>query len=343
MKNIFILFLLTALTINCVAFIPNLNFDLKTSYNDNILQLSQNDKDNFIDNLKPDKFQIHSLDDVISSLKSEIVFRHKFFYNHTQKIKLSQKYEKFWHNSIKDNYNFRILIQQYLNRQINISFVYTCHPEIYVNHYKSVVDKGVYREFTYAKNVYQSILNLKLISFLSVRYKFEFSQLYFNEYFTEYDAKNVFNEFNIALSPSKNINVNFSYGYRDSDASGEEAYTDHPEITNLKNPSYEQNSYKSELRIKNFVWEKFALTLGFTYQEKYYKSPFESDEYHYARDEFVTVYNFSPKFVVNDFLQVALFGKYNLRKIRSPFDNVIRDKEYNNYQVGIAVDLNFNK
>jgi len=335
-----IILLLIAFAINCFAKVPVINFEMKNYYNDNILHLSESDKNSFKDNLKLDKFHIHSLDDIITSVKSEIVFKHKYFYNHTQKIKLSQKYEKFWFNQIKDNYSFYFTIQQYLNRRINFSISYFFYPKIYVNHYKSVLENGIYREFSYSKNVYQSVLRWKVLSFASLNYKFEFSQLYYNEYFTEYDADNLYNEIKLILSPASKIDYNVSYGYRDSKADGEGAYSGQIWITDLKDPSYELNSYRSVLRFRSFIFKQLDLNFGFTYQEKYYLSPIISDEYHYARDEFIKIYSISPKYTISKALKLSLFAKYTERAIRSPFSNVIRDKEYDNYQIGLNIALN---
>ena len=161
MKKI-ILFLFTISFLFAADF--SSKFDLKTTYNDNILNLSENDIARFNTAEETDKFVQKTLDDLILQPKIQLQIKEKIF-GHTNIQKFTVKYDKYLQNVFKDNFTFLFSTKQYLNRKINFSINYSYNPKLFVNRFDSVWDTAdVYRDFTYSKNEISSKIQYRLSS-----------------------------------------------------------------------------------------------------------------------------------------------------------------------------------
>jgi hypothetical protein len=304
------------------------------SYESNILALSDETRDEFSEQQNPEKFKIDSLDDWITSAGLLLEYKH-YIKKHTQLIRFSGNYEKYWNNSIKDNGYMGISVKQYFSRTFNIALYYYYYPEIYVNHYRSVLESSEYREFTYAKNSFFTIWSLKLTKTIEMRYRFDFDQLFYNEYFTEYDADNFTNALEIRWRAASHFLLTASYDYKMSRANGVDAYKN-SSITDLKDPSYNRNSYQLGFLFRDVIAD-IDVQLDFSYQEKYYDSSLPENTYHYGRDEFYKRAKIS--FSKNLSKQFRLQPEFEcqLRDVRSPFSQVVSDKEFDNYKIGFQI------
>nr|MBC8526159.1 hypothetical protein [Candidatus Cloacimonadota bacterium] len=222
MKNI-ILFLIVFICISAYSFAFDNEFSLNskiefaTYYNSNILKLSSENINEFKENLKPDRYHIKSVDDIVTSFRCELAFKHYFAFGHTQIDKIIFKYNKCWKNDLKDVKFIGAEVIQYFSKYFNISAKYFYFPYIYINHYYSLLDNGdVYRKFSYSKNVYRSGMNLKFVDLIHFGYQFEYSQNYYNKYFGEYDSDDFKHSFSITFFPYENIRMKFRYSYKQS-------------------------------------------------------------------------------------------------------------------------------
>ena len=192
---------------------------LETKYNNNILNLSQNDLDRFESGSEPDKFSLETSDDLITSAKLELNLKHQLMAGHTQINKIAIKYNKYLKNDFKSNYYLELTLIQFLSRKLNFRMYCYYYPEIYINRYDSVLDSGtIFRDFTYSKNHYISKVNYQLNSKFQFNYRFGFSQLFYNEYFTEYDAENIENGIGIIMTPASWIRIDSGYVFKISNA-----------------------------------------------------------------------------------------------------------------------------
>jgi hypothetical protein len=307
---------------------------LNNYYESNILSLSEYLKDEFSDNQNPAKYEINSIDDWITSASFSLQYRH-FIRKHTQIIRFNGTYNKFWNNSIKDNGYMGISVRQFFNKQFNIAVFYYYYPELYVAHYRSVLDQSQYRSFTYARNNFFTIWSLKLSKRFELRYRFDFDQLFYNKYFTEYDAENVTNKLDGRWQISSAIRFNAAYSYRISHAKAENAYQN-SSITDYKDPSYNLNSYEIGLLFPKLLID-IDLQIGFWYDEKFYKSLFSDNTYHYSRDEFSKKFQLSLTKEITKHWQLQPSFDYLIRTVRSPYQVVVRDKEFTNYKIGLQI------
>jgi len=92
----YIIIILILLTTSLVAknFTFNPGISVETTYNSNILSLSENDLKRFESGNEPDKFLLETSDDLITSAKVELNLKHKLLAGHTQINRFAVKYNK---------------------------------------------------------------------------------------------------------------------------------------------------------------------------------------------------------------------------------------------------------
>lgn len=344
MKNFLILICLVA-AFFVAAIDIYVDTDLETTYTNNVLKLSDHDLNRFESGEELDKFELETTDDLIFSALIKVGFKNYFIDGHTQRNELYFKYNSHLKNSFLDDGYLGYKFTQYLNRKINFELSYFYYPEIYVNRYSSELDNlNIYRDFTYSKNDYNAEVNWKAHSLLELTYRFGFSQLFYNKYFTEYDAVNFENRLTAELFPKAKIRTKISYRYKASDADGKAAFADPDAIDVIKNASYEANTYSvscSVPRLFSIGKRRFYFTAGIDYEQRYFTNDDEDDEYHFARDDYTFSADASLSFKLINKINLKLSGKFQQRNTDSPFSAVERDKNYDLYEVGLRLGRDF--
>ncbi len=343
MKKIFYLILI--LLISTILYSKEISFygkvDVKNYYCNNILKLSSHDISRFKDGNETEKFKIDTVDDFITSAKCGLGIRHKAIAGHTQIDQLEFKYNKYWNNGIKDDGNISFSIKQFFSRKLNITIGYSYYPEIYLNRYKSVLDEEErYKDFTYSKNAYNGRIFWNFHSRMNLKYELIFSQLFYNKYFTEYDADNFENLVGLDIKPDKNVRINLNYYYKNSNADAEEAFDDPENISVIKDASYKSNKYGMIISFPHLLLlfsKPLLLNSSFNYEIKYFQSENEKDEFHYARDDDIIELKANIKYSLNKKSKLSTFFKYEKRNASSPYKDVERDKTYSLYEIGFVL------
>ncbi len=338
-KYLILLIIITANLLTAQNFIFNSNFFLETTYNSNILNLSQKDLNRFESGKEPDKFFLKTSDDLITSAKVGLSLKHRLLAGHTQINKIAFKYNKYLSNSFEDNYYLEFSLKQFLSKKLNFGIYYYFYPEIYVNRYDSVLDhETIFRDFIYSKNNYIGKVSYKLNSKFQFNYKFGFSQLFYNEYFTEYDANNIENKIGIKIVPVSWISINSNYTYKISNAKTGDAFSNPEQVTIVKDPSYKADLFDLSInfpKIISLFSNPVNLGLSVRYEHFYFQSDNELNEYHYGREDKILAFNSNIKYKISEKISLKYFYKYKARKTNSPYTIVEVDKEYNLYQTGI--------
>jgi hypothetical protein len=172
------------------------NFGLGAGYDDNVLNYSDADLDQF-DSTTLDssgQFGIESKDDFILSPHAEIVYKTKAI-NHALHIGLDAGYNIFTKNDVKNYGNFGLWFREYLRKEAYLQLSAAYIPDYY---YRNLfINSG-----EYAKAKYDKIgLGAKLITTIvkgitgSISYRYENRN--FNDLFNERDLKS--NNFNAEL------------------------------------------------------------------------------------------------------------------------------------------------
>ncbi len=342
-KYLFLFIMIFASSLAAQNFIFYPNITLETKYNSNILNLSQSDLDRFESGNEPDKFSLETSDDLITSAKVELNLKHKLMAGHTQINRVAIKYDKFLKNSFEDNYYIEFALKQYLSKKLNFGFYYYYYPEIYVNRYDSVLDpENVFRNFTYSKNNYIGKINYILNLKYQFYYKFGFSQLFYNEYFTEYNAENFENGIGIRITPVSWIRIDSGYAFKISNAKAGDAFSDSQQVTIIKDASYQADIFDLSFYFPAVILvfnKPVNFNLSAKYEHFYFQAVNQIDEYHYRREDKIVTFNSDAKYKLSNNISLKCFYKYKFRDTGSPYTNVETDKEYNLYETGISIRL----
>jgi hypothetical protein len=337
---ILITFLLSAKGISFFA-----DAELETSYTNNVLKFSNHDLDRFDTGNETNKFHLETSDDMIISQKLEFGVKHYFMGGHTQTDKIILKFNKHFQNDILDDGYLGLNIKQFISRKLNFLLSYFYYPKIYVNRYKSVLENnGSYRDFTYSKNNYNASIKWETHTLFNLNYRLGISQLFYNKYFTEYDAVNMDNKITAEISPNGNIRTILAYEYKISNAAGEDAFNDPVTVDVIKDASYTANRYSISYVIPKLykISENYLyFQVGLDYEQRYFHSDIEVDEYHLNREDYTFSVDSSVSYKVTGKIGLKLSCKYEERNTRSPFSNVKRDKSFDLIQAGLRISYQF--
>jgi hypothetical protein len=206
------------------------NFGLGAGYDDNVLNYSDADLDQF-DSTTVDssgQFGIESKDDFILSPHAGIVYKTKAI-NHALHIGLDAGYNVFTKNEVKDYGNFGLWFREYLRKEAYLQFSATYTPDYY---YRNLfLNSG-----EYAKAQYDKIgLGAKVMSTVakgitgSLSYRYENRN--FNDLFNERDLKS--NNFNAELiyQPKRSYKIWGGYEYTIARGSGRDNSLDRRDVS----------------------------------------------------------------------------------------------------------------
>lgn len=337
------LIIVIALLVHLVSMAASLQleseFDLDLSYSNNILNLSEDDIDEFENNEKPDKYQIETLDDLITNFRYKLKAKNYWLGGHTQVLSISLDYDKYLENEMLDKLALAFGVNQYFSSKLNLEIKYSFSPEIYLRQYKSVLDDE-YHEFEYGRNGFQAILNWDLLKNLELSPRFDFTQLYYSEWFTEYDSNVLTFSLSADYKLSQRISTEFRFARRISNADAEDAFSNPENISVLKDASYDANIFSCKISVKKLPL-KSTLNLGYTHYQKFYSSDNDDDDYHIDRDDYQHTVNANIFMPLTKELKLKLHTDFTSRTTDSPYDYVTLDKEFDSWKMGITVSYDF--
>lgn len=317
------------------------NIFVETAYDNNILKLSSNDLVRFKNGYDPEKFSIKTSDDLITSAKVRLDLKHYKIAGHTQINRIALKYNKYWQNDFLDYLYLQFSLKQYLSKKFNFELDYYFYPRMFVNKYDSVLDDAThYRDFSYSKNSYIGKINYSYSYKFQINYKFEYSQLFYNKYFTEYDADNILNEIEIGVFPLDKLRIFTAYSYKISQANAANAFDDLQYVSQVKDASYKADMFALSADFPKLVviYAKLLdLNLKGKYERYFYQTDDQLDIYHYGRYDKVITLSSKLGFDLKKNVSLDLFYQYRFRNTSSPFLQVETDKTYNVSETGLAI------
>jgi hypothetical protein len=312
---------------------------IESTFNSNILKLSATDISRFKNENDTEKFKIDTVDDLIVTAKAMTSIKHTEFFGHTQIAKITLKYDKYISNEMKDEITIGFGLKQFFSRKVNVYLGYFYYPHIYVNRYRSVLDDAYY-DFTYTKNVYTGKLALKVHTKINMNYKFEFSQVYYDEYFTEYDANNLEHALGLTYLASQKVRIGARYSYKISTADGEDAFENPTEIDIIKDASYEANIYHLSFTFPD-VFFMNELPVDFSastrFEQRYFQSENAGDEYHLDRNDDIWQVKGYLEYSLSDKWKLCGSTRFEKRITDSPYSDVETEKEYDLYEMGLSI------
>jgi hypothetical protein len=309
---------------------------LDTWYTSNVLNLSEDDLDEYDAGTNPDKYTLDTSDDLITSARLWLDINHRCIFGHTSIQRIVLKFDKHWSNSDLDGGYIQAKYRQYLSKSVRLMADYFYYPEIYVNRYiPAIVGVDSYKDYTYGKNVWRGTLEWDVIKNLELSYRAEFSQKYYNEYFTEYDASGLEHRLSVTTSLFAPLRLSAYASYETDEADGADAYDSVEMVDQVKDASYDQNQFGMSLNAP--LARKWRVSLSADYQMRFYQSDVAGDTYHLGRDDYRTdlrVQITAPRLKK---IQIQPYWHVQKREVSSPFAQVKADKEYLAHEVGVSI------
>ncbi|MBN2460273.1 MAG: hypothetical protein JXB60_01590 [Candidatus Cloacimonetes bacterium] len=317
---------------------------LETRYDDNVLQLSEYHLREFGNNTNPDRYRIESSDDYISTARLELALKHYLLGGHTQRLNFRVEYDHYWRNSFMNCCSFGFSLTQYLNRQLSFQMGYSYDPDKYSDRFLSVLDtSGEYHDFTYDRNRYYAEIDWRPLPRIDLGYELDYSRLFFNEYFTEYDAALVTHNLRVKWDAMEYITVGMRYSYNTAAADAADAFPDPTAISLIKDATHQDDVYLFwwKCDLSPILKTELSLYNGFKYSEVYFQTENRDDTYHYSRRDCVKELHNYAELPLGNGITARVFLLSSWRSTSSVFPDVERDKEYNNLQTGIRFYYRF--
>jgi hypothetical protein len=304
-------------------------------YDSNILNLSEDSLDEFKNNVNNEKYDIETSDDLITAFRLHVE-KQNYLTGHTQNHRVLMKYNKYWQNPLKNNYYLGYEIQQFFSKKVNLKVAYYHFADIYLNNYTSNTENSdAYHHFTYDKNVWQAELFYKFAQHFSAEYKFQYSQLFHNKYFTDYDAEVWENGAEVRYYLPQKLRLRLAYNYKISEQ--EQLKLDYEDKVD---PSYEADVYFLGIRIPLHYRDAYFYNRT-TYEARFYSSKLEEDQYHIGRQDKKWKHESVVSFDLNKTIRAKFFYEVTRRYTDSYFDFVENDKQYESYEIGLSLTTTF--
>ncbi|MBN1970532.1 MAG: hypothetical protein JXR48_07175 [Candidatus Delongbacteria bacterium] len=304
------------------------------SYTNNVINLSDDDLDEFEGGEKEYKYDLESSDDIFLKLDAYYLFKYNFL-DHTQKLKFGADSEIYFKNQILNSTDLQFSLQQYINKNWNFIVGYTYKPNTYVNRYKCVVDDK-YHSMEYSKDGVDLRLNFQFMKNFEFSCETIFQRGFYNKYFTEYDYNSLDYMGQVSYNPSKWFDIVFRYKFRNLEGDGEEAYDF--EVSQKKDGSYESDLYMVSFdfnpEVKSESLSSFLIGISYSYENRYFSSKIEGDNFHTGRKDY---YNRISSDIIYKMEEVSLGLelRYENRKTDS-YDSVVEnEKSYDSMTAGL--------
>lgn len=338
MKKIYIVILL--LTVTSIAFADTkLNLRWGMMYDSNVFLLSDNDMERF-ENGQAFSY-IESSDDLIHNLNLRI--SNTYNYNSFRFSPfISTNYSLHTNNTDKNSYSLLLGSNNRWNKlSVNTSYGY--YPQNYLRKYRDTDGTNMFEKFEYEKTMFRLTSSYNHSSLIQPLFYFKYEYYYHNKYFTEYDAPAYTTGLGWRFF-TPYINADIMYYYRTYNCE-----SDHKEIQyiidNEKDASYNSNIYELKLRTKRIysTLTDYRIYANLRVEDRYFQADFPllTDPFHVGRNDVISMINIGSDLWFAKNLNFNLDFKYRFRNVSSDYENVIKSKEYDKYQISTSIEWSF--
>ncbi|MBS3742247.1 MAG: hypothetical protein KGY74_09020 [Candidatus Cloacimonetes bacterium] len=326
-----------------------LDYDFSFYYDSNILHLSEEEKNEFLAQTNPEKYDINSVDSYCLSNRVELTFK-SYIQRHTHLDKFIFNSRNYLKNSVKDNIYLGFKAKQYLSSKFKFFGSYYYFADIYVDQYKSIVEpENIYRDFSYSKDVIGSGFEFDLIPQLEVGADFTYEMQFYDEYFKYYDCNKM--RYRFWLEPSYgDYWTKFRYAFTVTDAYDRDQISSRYNIPVYKIPdsSHESDTYKFYLDFPLIVFDygrRLEISYQFEYEHRFYHSDSdgENDPLHYGREDRRYNHRLRLDLSLYNFLIFDVFYEHTSRNSTAPAEDLVeKKKNYKKYLYGVELKLDLN-
>ncbi len=341
----------------------NIELELGSVYNDNILNYSDYYLTKFLNKQDSGRFHINTSDGLVLDQSIKIAPVFKFFGKNKTVLEGDFSRQSYINNKIKNWNKFNFSIKQYFKNKIIINLSYSYIPEFYIRHYRDDDLADVYgytpetfQPFGFAKNDYGIWIEKAFFKHNSTRLRLSFNneQYFYNKYYTEYDCNN--ENYAISIYQSIKDKIKFKLGYRFivSNAKGFDEFQETKDNSDDSDPSYKADAYSGTVRypLPRIFNKQHTIGVDAEYKRSCFTSMhyLQTDRLHAGRIDDVYKMGINYEIKLSRPLRISGFYKWYKRdsdtRAEANKEYVSQEKDCTQQQFGLAVtyyfkDINF--
>jgi hypothetical protein len=273
--------------------VSSVRIEIASAYDDNILRYSNNDLDKFVNNIESSPSRLSTYDDWKNELSLKAYFRSPRFFQNNLRISYFAKIASYYRNPFNNYSTHTLLIDQKLSKKWETHFKYFLIPEYYLREYRDR-DTNEYHSCQFTDRQTRLGVTYSLLRETDLTLQAQFEQLYYNQYFTEYDCEGKLLEFetvhNFSSAFRGSVNLGLALydniGYTTSSSSGAVVFG---EDTEYGDGSYREEIYQANLRYRLPVKSENRSTLSVEYKLRHRiyttNNTLQQDPFHAGRGD----------------------------------------------------------
>ncbi|NOU46866.1 MAG: hypothetical protein HOO86_07380 [Bacteroidales bacterium] len=331
-------------------------FNLSTTYDDNILKYSEKYLERFDRSEDQGRFHIATYDDVIFSPALKLSSTFRIFGKLRTKVNADFSQYLYLKNDVKNWNSMNVGIQQYVAKQASFKIFYSYIPDFYVRHFRDSDWVDVYgyipetfQPYSFAKENLGFWAENTFFSSSRVRLSFNYAKYYHNEHFTEYDCNNLNYGINLYQTINKKLKIRLGYEFTASDAKGYDEASESKGNSDDSDASYDEDGYSVgcswDLPFLRKLDPNFDAEIE--YMKRYYttKNFLELDQEHAGRVDDNMRLGLSYTMKLKKSLKLSVFYNYMFRNSDTrAIENKVylsNEKDYRQAQIGLEIIYNF--
>jgi len=313
------------------AFTITANF--KTTYDDNIINYSDDDLDLYVGGDNQSKFAIESKDDWVFNIGLRPRLKGKFIGNHTAWLQMKFDYFYYAKNDVKRFWKIGTSARHYLFKSAYIDLEYSYIPDYYYRN-QYVQDLDSYIEASFSKNYLKSEIGYNIFSSLKVDVSYRYSAKTFNDEVSERNLVSHKIRTDLIWTPSKKVKYWVNYGFEDADADGADI-----DDLDVKDVSYDAGDFTFGLRYYTSKPKslKPEYVGSFQYRKIRYQTNKYTDIYRAGREDDNIQLRFGTVWKMPYKLRLAIDYYYQMKRADTPLADVENLLDYNSN----SISLNF--
>ena len=314
---------------------------LGTTYDTNVYRYSDEDRDDFLDGARPDRYPMETLDDLRLEPEASFEFIREEPGERSTSLRFAGRLRLYTVNGDK---SFSKLSARLLENRPGVAYLRAEYSVIPSYRIRPIWDEdtGEYRGCDYRKHGFSLELGSDRSLPVDVRASWDYDVYRYDPDFVEYDSEAGTYGVRFVLRPRSGVRVDLGYELRMSRARGSDEPGETRATSDDSDTTYDQDAWEARLRWRAAGWEQGPLivTGRVRHARRYFltsKEP-EDDPYHRGReDRFWTVTLGAEAPLTRD---VALEGfvEYRGRSSNSEVvENIGGVKDYGAWRTGVTI------
>lgn len=233
--------------------LTGLKFEILSNYDDNILRYSDRDLDNFKNRTEINPSKLTTFDDWKNDFRLKFYLDGPRFFGNELKIRYFGKFSHFFNNPFNNYSSHTFILDQKISDKFSVDLKYFILADYYLREYRDR-DLNEYQSCTFDNHQARLGIDYRLTKNMSFTLQGQFDQIYYNQYFTEYDSENLsyFAIFNQRIG--RDLRFSLSAGFTAADNIGYVPATVtvydplNDDDTEYGEGSCEEETYQAEIR-----------------------------------------------------------------------------------------------